>query len=132
MSRSCFAGVMMGTSVDAIDVAICRISDHGTSLELLHLHSAPIGADLRDRILRLCRNAGTVRDVCRANRDVGEAIADAVAAAIAASAVSSVVCVGSHGQTVWHEVDDARNGSTPTCSRGTASRLWCPASTTAT
>lgn len=121
---SCFAGVMMGTSVDAIDVAICRIAgDEGgaPSLALLHFHSTPIGADLRERILRLCRDDGSsVRDVCRANRDIGAAIGEAVADALKVSG-TSVICVGSHGQTVWHEVDAATHQTHSTLQIGDAS-----------
>lgn len=122
-----FGGVMMGTSVDAIDVAFCRFEPQ---LELVHFHSTPLDAQLRERILRLCRNEGSVRDVCEMNREIGEQIARACQAALESGKIlaSDVACIGSHGQTVWHEVAGDRTSSTLQIGDGSvvAARLGVP------
>lgn len=109
-------GVMMGTSADGIDVAVCRIDvdEHSNErVQLEHFRSEPIDAALRARILHLCTGDGTVRQVCQANFDIGHAIAAAIERTMAQHAVlvDSVLLVASHGQTIWHQLDDSGHDS---------------------
>ncbi|PJF25326.1 MAG: anhydro-N-acetylmuramic acid kinase [Phototrophicales bacterium] len=64
--------------------------------------------DMRARILRACQSStGHVDELCRLNVALGEQFADATLRLIAESGlrVDDVDLIGSHGQTVWHDVD---------------------------
>jgi anhydro-N-acetylmuramic acid kinase len=115
---SLVVGVMMGTSADGIDVAVCRIESEADSVgERVHLEcfrSEPLDAALRGRILHLCTGLGTVAQVCQANFDIGNAIAAAVHRTLELHRVptDAVLLVASHGQTIWHQLDRDSGGRT--------------------
>jgi anhydro-N-acetylmuramic acid kinase len=96
------AGLMTGTSVDGIDVAICRVGagPRPRLLAILGAETVPFAPDLRRRLLE-AGGAGAA-ELARLGRALGEAYADAVEA-LAARAGVAVELVGSHGQTVYHE-----------------------------
>ena len=92
---------MTGTSLDGIDVAVCRVTAGQPRLvALLASETLPLAADLRARLLttgwpmwRSWRaSAGTL----------GRVYAEAVVG-LAAREALRVELVGSHGQTVYHE-----------------------------
>ncbi|MFT5288010.1 MAG: anhydro-N-acetylmuramic acid kinase [Planctomycetota bacterium] len=104
------AGVLSGTSVDGIDVALVRFPaiGEGQSLgapELLHFATQPfpepLGSELRDFIADRDSARRGPREVALLHRDLGLAFGEA-AAASARSAGIALDLVGSHGQTVWH------------------------------
>ena len=96
------AGLMSGTSMDALDVAVCRIArgDPPHLVEVIATHSEPWPAAIRARLLA----AATLppAELCRLDRELGQTFA-AVTAAAAAAAGVRLDLVGSHGQTVHHE-----------------------------
>jgi 1,6-anhydro-N-acetylmuramate kinase len=97
------AGVMTGTSLDGIDVAIVRVEGRGLDLRaaLLYLHSDSLG-DLPALLRPIA--SGTPAEpinVLRAARRLGECYARAIAHAASAAGVT-LDLVSAHGQTVWH------------------------------
>jgi len=100
------AGLMTGTSLDGIDVALCRVTGGpGRPPQLLGLVAAeayPFAPGLRDRLLAAATGGAIAGEIARLGRDLGLAYADAVAD-LAAKAGARVELVGSHGQTVHHE-----------------------------
>ncbi|MBC7186674.1 MAG: anhydro-N-acetylmuramic acid kinase [Calditrichaeota bacterium] len=100
-------GLMSGTSADAVDVAVCRITGAGQrmSLELLHFHSAPWPAQVRREILACSSvRTGRVDRICLLNFLLGELFAEAALASVAEAGLtpSEVDLIGSHGQTIHH------------------------------
>jgi anhydro-N-acetylmuramic acid kinase len=98
------AGLMSGTSVDGVDVAIVDIT--GRAAELLAFGMFPYPAALRREVFRLFEpGAATIADLCQANFAIGEAFAEALIALAdkAGIGLDTIDLVGSHGQTVWHE-----------------------------
>jgi anhydro-N-acetylmuramic acid kinase len=105
-------GLLSGTSADAIDVAVCRISGGGVPragtgqpgalVELLHYEEFPHAPD----VLRRLRDPDrlTPRDVAELDVEVGAAFAAACLAALRSAAIApeSVDLIGSHGQTLYH------------------------------
>lgn len=101
------AGVMSGTSVDSIDVAICSILGSGPSasvvLSSLYTHKYP--ADLQARVRALKET--TIKEVSELHLALGRLFGEAVNEAIAASTKNKleslpVDLIGCHGQTVYH------------------------------
>ncbi|MFO1049705.1 MAG: anhydro-N-acetylmuramic acid kinase [Geminicoccaceae bacterium] len=95
------AGLISGTSMDGIDVAVCRIgSGEPRLLELLGARTVPWSPEVAAR-LRAAHGAGAL-ELARLNRLVGEAFA-AAAEEVAREAGIGLDLVGSHGQTIAHE-----------------------------
>ncbi|WP_223067123.1 anhydro-N-acetylmuramic acid kinase [Paenibacillus caui] len=100
-------GLMSGTSLDGIDAAIVHIDGSGLTAKakLLHFHSEPIEAGLRERLKQLCTlEHSDVAAVCGMNAYLGERFAEAALKAIEGAGLKRerIDLVSSHGQTVWH------------------------------
>jgi anhydro-N-acetylmuramic acid kinase len=95
------AGLMTGTSLDGIDVAVCRITAGQPRLvTLLAAETFPLAADLRARLLTA--GSADAAELARLSRTLGQAYAEAVEA-LASREGLRIELVGSHGQTVYHE-----------------------------
>ncbi|WP_446666437.1 anhydro-N-acetylmuramic acid kinase [Flexivirga sp. B27] len=109
-------GCISGTSVDGIDVAVADLAgaaDGDLTLRPLGARTHPWSTSTRDGLLALLPPAATTTaDVCRLDILAGREIADAVQAAIDDFAGGTADLVVSHGQTVFHWVEDgvARGG----------------------
>jgi anhydro-N-acetylmuramic acid kinase len=96
-------GLMSGTSLDGIDAALVEIRPRGEgyAMRLVRFETHAFARDLRDALLALLPpNAGSVEQVARLHRRLGQAFGGA-ARAIAGN--DRVGFVASHGQTVWHD-----------------------------
>jgi len=96
------AGIMSGTSLDGIDVAIVDI---GPGVRTVAFHTTPYPARVRDALLA-ASNANThTRDIARLHFLLGELYARAVRETCRRRRVPlrSVELIGCHGQTVYHE-----------------------------
>ncbi|MFN7542701.1 MAG: anhydro-N-acetylmuramic acid kinase [Acidobacteriota bacterium] len=91
------AGVMSGTSLDGIDVAVVDVE--WPELELVGFRATPYPAGLRRRILAVSNAECHTRDIARLHYELGERYA----AAVAAVGVKGIELVGCHGQTIYHE-----------------------------
>jgi anhydro-N-acetylmuramic acid kinase len=94
------AGLMTGTSMDGLDVALCRITSEPLGFELLAFETVPMPVALR-RSLEVERLAD-VGAIARANAALGHWFADALADVLARHPIE-LHLIGSHGQTVYHE-----------------------------
>ena len=93
------AGVMSGTSLDGIDVAIVDI--RGRAVRTLGFRSTPYPEAVRLAILEVSNAATTTAAISRLNYRLGELYARAVKAAI--ERYGPVELIGCHGQTIFHE-----------------------------
>ena len=102
-------GLMSGTSADGIDAVLVSLEGGRDDMRwqfVRHTHT-PMEPSLRGAIMAACNPATSSVDVlCRLNAEVGEAFAIAAtrAANKAGLALSQIDLIGSHGQTVWHDV----------------------------
>jgi anhydro-N-acetylmuramic acid kinase len=92
------AGIMSGTSLDGIDVAIVEI--RGRGIETIGFQSTPFAGGLRQRLLA-CAESGGAHAISKLNFELGELYAKAALRAI--SRFGAVELIGCHGQTVYHE-----------------------------
>jgi anhydro-N-acetylmuramic acid kinase len=107
MSDLCI-GMISGTSVDGIDVALVEIDGVGreASIHTVGFRTVPYPAQVRDELLSLYDEpTHAVARLCSLNVVVGRCFADAAVAICDEYDVdsSSLHVVGSHGQTVWHQ-----------------------------
>lgn len=104
-------GLMSGTSYDAIDAAVGRFSLSGETIHLrpLGLHTTVLEDALRARIAALLPpNAITIEDVCRLDTELGQRFGAVAAEADRRLARGAADLVVSHGQTVFHWVQEGR------------------------
>ena len=103
------AGIMSGTSLDGIDVAIVDIA--GRRVQAVAFSTSPYGDDLRARILAVSNTQCETSAISRLNFELGDAYSRAVIAACRSAkiAVKSIQLIGCHGQTIYHQGD----GETP-------------------
>ncbi|MFJ4349930.1 anhydro-N-acetylmuramic acid kinase [Pseudomonas sp. NPDC089428] len=98
-----YLGVMSGTSLDGLDIALIEQGEH---LQLLATHYLPMPDDLRQDLLNLCSSGPD--EIARA------ALAENCWASLAAEGVRQLLgqqglqaeairAIGSHGQTIRHE-----------------------------
>ncbi|HEX6159984.1 MAG TPA: anhydro-N-acetylmuramic acid kinase [Thermoanaerobaculia bacterium] len=101
-------GIMSGTSLDAIDVAMCRIQKHGlnANVKLEHFRSYPYPAKIRSVVRDLFDpKRSRVDDICRYDFILGEVFAAAVLRLLQETKIKAdtVDLIATAGQTVWHD-----------------------------
>jgi len=116
-------GIMSGTSADAIDVVLTRISGAPPRFDakLLNHTSISFPLQLRKEILRVAEQQSiSAGDLSQLNFRLGEVFAQAALAACRRFRVApkKIALIGSHGQTILHQ-----GGPVPYLDRRTASTL---------
>ncbi len=101
------AGIMSGTSVDGVDVAIVKLkgSFTDTKAELVAFENIPFHPAIRTEIFKLFdEQISNNKLICSMNFVLGEVFADAVIKTCAKNKIplSDLDLIGSHGQTVYH------------------------------
>ena len=96
-----YAGLMSGTSADAIDAALADIS--GNDLEIIDYRQYPLDKDVR-RSLRNITASSSVEEITELDVLMGRHFGHAVLALLEVNGVSAhqIRAIGSHGQTVMH------------------------------
>ncbi len=102
------AGLISGTSVDGIDVAIAEIAGAGprTRVRLEAFRTVPYPARVRRALLAACNARRiSVAEISQLNFLVGELFGRAVRSTCAAARIplGSLDLIGSHGQTIYHQ-----------------------------
>ena len=100
-------GLMSGTSLDGLDVALCRLEGHGvgTRLTLEHFRTVPYDEDTKSRIRQIfARESVSLEYLTLLNPWLGRLHARAVLACLAEWQVApaDVDLIASHGQTIYH------------------------------
>lgn len=112
-----YAGLMSGTSLDGVDVALVRLEgrdERPSEARVTSFRSYPYDDAFRDRLRRACEE-GRVQELCDLDFELGRRFATALIEALGAAGVApdDVAAVGCAGQTVWHVPPAAgRPGST--------------------
>ena len=111
-------GMISGTSVDGIDVAVAEISGQLTDqtaiqIRQLAFETVPWAAPTRAAIFHLFTEQTTAAELCRVNFQLGEAFAAAALTVLEHAGLSpaTIDLIGSHGQSIWHDVQQAEAGN---------------------
>jgi anhydro-N-acetylmuramic acid kinase len=103
-------GTMSGTSADGLDIALCEITGAPPKLEAKIIASAmlPYPSAIRDAILAACQlETSNVQVLGELNFSLAYAMAQGINKFITDNAqYGEIDLIGSHGQTVWHNVDE--------------------------
>ncbi len=100
-------GIMSGTSLDAIDVAIVAIrgGGHGTQINVRHFSEVLFPEEIREMILaNSVASSSSVSEICVLNSALAQLYAEAVQQACAECGIHlrDIDVIGTHGQTVQH------------------------------
>ena len=101
-------GMISGTSHDGIDAVLADFVLDGQKLgaSILNTGSASYDPELRQRLMQLLPpNKTTIEEVCKVDTFIGKAFADHAKGMLHAESADLVV---SHGQTVYHWVEEER------------------------
>ncbi len=101
------AGLMSGTSVDGIDVALVEIEGEGFDQKItpIAFHEVPFPAGVRQGVLSVSNAQISTARLSQINFLLGELFGEAVAEACRRSSIplDRLDLVGSHGQTIYHQ-----------------------------
>lgn len=97
------AGIMSGTSLDGIDVAI--IDRRGRYIQVLAHRTTPYPATVREALLGISNCQTHTREIARLNFRLGELYAQALRRTCTRARIplDSIELIGCHGQTIYHE-----------------------------
>lgn len=101
-----WVGVMSGTSLDGVDVAVVETEGRGErprGWRLTAFRTEPYETAVRSRIAAAI-TSGSSAAICALDFELGARIGAAVLRALAAASLEpgDIEAIGSHGQTVWH------------------------------
>lgn len=98
-----YIGVMSGTSLDGIDIALCNIDS--TLCKLQHAHEYTFPRELKEEILTLINGTATLGQVGTLNAKLGNLFAKSINTFLKQYEInpSKITAIGLHGQTLWHE-----------------------------
>ncbi|HEY0895837.1 MAG TPA: anhydro-N-acetylmuramic acid kinase [Sphingobacteriaceae bacterium] len=100
-------GLMSGTSLDGLDIALCRISGSGpdTRVEVLNFDTIPYRDDFRTEVRSVfSRRDADLEKVCLLNASIGRLHAALINDFLERHGIApgDVDCIASHGQTIYH------------------------------
>ncbi|GAB3852609.1 anhydro-N-acetylmuramic acid kinase [Hymenobacter terrigena] len=99
-------GLMSGTSLDGLDVALCRCEGHGAGMHatLEHFATLPYSSEFRQRLRAISQPNVALQDVTILNAEVARQHAEMVLVCLHSwqVAAAEVDLIASHGQTIWH------------------------------
>ena len=103
------AGIMSGTSVDGVDVALVEIEGEGISpsIEVVGFAAIEFPDGVRDEVLEVTHSVTSCGRISQLNFLLGRVFADALATACKHLRVplERLELVGSHGQTIYHQAE---------------------------
>lgn len=99
------AGIMSGTSLNGIDVALVQLSGSGWKLKVkpVAFRSQPYPKAVRDALLAVSNTTCHTGDIARLNILLPELYAEAVQKLCQRESIGQVDLVGCHGQTIFHQ-----------------------------
>ncbi len=102
MHKERYIGIMSGTSLDGVDVVLCKID--ATSCTLISSLEYPLSLELKSDILTMIEGNSSVEQIGQIDHRLGILFAQAVDALLVRDNIdsTSITAIGLHGQTLWH------------------------------
>lgn len=105
--RDLYLGLMSGTSLDGVDVALVEFGGDAERPEparLAGFRTDPYGSELAARLSEAASGTAGSAEICDLGFELGERFAESALGLLEDSGVdpSAVRAIGSHGQTIWH------------------------------
>lgn len=110
MQQSRYIGVMSGTSLDGVDIALIDISDNTISLILGDYY--PIPQQLKNDLIYICeQKQSTLQKLGEIDHQLGELYSTSINNFIFKNQIdkNKIIAIGCHGQTIYH----SPNGNHP-------------------
>ncbi|MEM7565309.1 MAG: anhydro-N-acetylmuramic acid kinase, partial [Pseudomonadota bacterium] len=107
-SNDIYIGLMSGTSLDGIDIAVVNFS--GQHPEVIHCNTTPYQSDLQNRIREITQSPSVTLDqLYSLDTDLGRLYSDFINHTLDRINLDSseVTAIGCHGQTIRHRPDIA-------------------------
>ena len=103
MDKGYYIGIMSGTSLDGVDVAVCEID--ATSCKLVASTFQPMDKILKKEILTVINGRTTLKQIGEIDHRLALEYAKAVNQLLEQEKLKAedIIAIGSHGQTLWHE-----------------------------
>lgn len=106
-SERLILGVLSGTSVDAVDIALVKFNGKGgdVKFKVLFYDEFKIPPVIKNFVLKVsCKETGFVDDVCRLNFLLGKYYSECINKFLKRYKINSdsIDAIGSHGQTIHH------------------------------
>lgn len=103
MFKGLYIGIMSGTSMDGIDIALCKIDENSCSC--IAYEEYELSTYLKAHSLSMITKGTTLAEIGALDVALALEYADAVNHFLNKYALKScdIVAIGSHGQTLWHQ-----------------------------
>ena len=106
-SERIIVGLMSGTSLDGLDIAVCKIFENGitTKCELLNFETIPYSNELKNELKTIfCKEEVSLEKVCLLNIFLGKHHAELINQSLQKWKIKNEVVdlIASHGQTIYH------------------------------
>jgi len=97
-----YIGVMSGTSLDGIDIALCDISEKG--IQTLHAKEYPYDSHIKQEVLIAIANPISLEFIGTLNHKLALMYSNALQEFLTEFNIDpkDVTAIGLHGQTIWH------------------------------
>jgi len=107
MKKELYLGIMSGTSLDGIDVALCEID--ANSIRLIQSYEHPFPKELKETILQLIKEPSTLQMIGETDVKLAELFSSTINLFLENNSIlhNDIAAIGLHGQTVWHEPNSA-------------------------
>ena len=98
-----YIGVMSGTSLDGVDVALCKIDTNECKLVKSYEH--PFDATLKEEILHSIKNRVSLKSLGELDVKLALLFSQAINTLLETTTIKkeAISAIGLHGQTLWHE-----------------------------
>ena len=98
-----YIGVMSGTSLDGIDIVLCKVNDD--NFKLLYSSEYMFDEELKQDILNAIYNPTNLKTIGELDTRLGKIYAKTINLFIEQHKINRVqiTAIGLHGQTLWHE-----------------------------
>jgi len=103
MKNTYVIGLMSGTSLDGVDIALCRFTNNPIEFDLIKAHTFPYPCGFKSKLEEAINLNGA--ELNKLHIELGELYGNMIISFIKTFSISKVDLIASHGHTIFHEPD---------------------------